>query len=69
METFLKFSLLRLVETDKKSFYKEIRSNLQANKNLCAGDFWRGVIFGCSFRNWRVTGRIHSNLKIGGKKV
>ena len=27
------------------------------------------VIFGCSLRNCRVTGLLHSHLKIGGEKV
>ena len=38
-----------LVETNKR-FSKQIRRNLQTEIKLSRREFWRGVIFGCSFQ-------------------
>ena len=42
-------------------------SNVQTKKDDCAGDFWQGNIFGCSFRNWRMPGLLHGHMRMTGR--
>ena len=64
-----KLALIKLFETEKKSFSKEIMSNLQIEKNDRVGEFWRGVICVCSLRKWRVTRELHVHMKIDKEKL
>ena len=51
MCTYKKLSLLKLVQTDKKIFSKDIMSNLHT-KDGHMREFYRGVMLRCSFRKF-----------------
>ena len=68
MDTYVE-TISTTVSSSQENILKDIMRYLQIFKNDHAGEFWWGVIFGCSFSNWGVNGLLHGNLKLVGRRL